>query len=56
MSSLEIFKALTVLRDELLKEVGVDCEEYLEHKNKLCGISEEFIVLIMGTNKLNRRL
>jgi len=56
MSSLEVFKALTVSRDELLKVIGVDCEEYLEHKNKRCGISERFIVLIMGTNTLTRRL
>jgi hypothetical protein len=38
--SLKIFTAFTVLRDELLKEVGVDCEEYLEHKNTLCGTIE----------------
>ena len=55
-SSLKIFTALTVLRDELLKEVGVDCEEFLEHKNTLCGTNEGFIVLIMGTNTLTRRL
>ena len=47
--SLKIFRALTVLRDELLKEVRVDCEEYLEHKNTLCG-TEWFIGLIVGTN------
>lgn len=40
----EIFTALTVLRDELLKEVVVYCEEYLEHKNKLCGTNKGFVV------------
>jgi len=53
---LKFFKALAVSRDELLKVIGVDCEEYLDHKNTLCGISERFIVLIVGTNMLTRRL